>query len=106
MKRKLTIFLLLTMLAGGCRNTGEADVKRVIKAMHSSDPAVRNQAALEAAGFGDAASKVVPELIRLLNDENRGVQSGAAYALRRIGTPEAERALARATKNNSADKKQ
>ena len=78
--------------------TTEADVKRVIKEMRSSDPAVRNRAAMECAGFGDFGPKVVPSLIKLLDDENNGVKSGAAYALRKIGTPEATRALEQATR--------
>jgi HEAT repeat protein len=32
-------------------------------------------------------------LIRLLSDPNPGVQSSAAFALRKIGTPEAQTAL-------------
>ncbi len=95
---KRAAFAILLLFAAGCHKTTEADLKRVIKAMHSADPTVRNQAALEAAGFSGAADKVVPELIRLLDDENRGVQSGAAYALRRLGTAEARKALDRATK--------
>lgn len=93
------MLLLIFASAAGCGGPTEADIKRVLKEMQSPDPAVRNHAALEAADYQSAAPKVVPALIRLLNDPNNGVRSGAAYALRRIGTPAAEKALEQATKD-------
>lgn len=87
------ISIFIFGIAMGCHSTTEADVKRVIKEMSSPDPAVRNRAAMECARFGAYGPKVVPALIKLLSDENNGVKSGAAYALRKIGTPEANRAL-------------
>lgn len=91
------VFLLLSAVAA-CRSASEADVKRVLKEMQSPDPAVRNQAALECANFGSLSPKVVPALIKLLSDENVGVSSGAAYSLRKIASPEAEKALEQATR--------
>jgi HEAT repeat protein len=87
------ILILLFSFAVGCSEPSEAEIKQTIKNMRSPDASVRNQAALAAADFGKAGPKAVPELIHLLSDENNGVRSGAAYALRRIDTPEARRAL-------------
>lgn len=100
--KKAVTLVLIAITLYGCHAATEADVKRVIKEMSSPDPAVRNQAAMEAANFGPLGPKVVPVLVKLLmNDENNGVRSGAAYALRKIGTPEANKALDQATKQHN-----
>lgn len=94
--KNATILVFLLGFAGGCGEPSEAEIKQTIKNMRSPEASVRNQAALAAADFGKAGPKAVPELIHLLSDENNGVRSGAAYALRRIDTPEARRALDKA----------
>jgi HEAT repeat protein len=66
--------------------------------LFSSSASKRNQAALFLARCGEDASKSVPRLTELLYDDNVGVQSSAAYALRKIDTPEAREALEVATK--------
>lgn len=62
--------------------------------LQSAKPSERNEAALELGRIGAPhAVRAVPILIKLLHDENPGVQSSAAYALRKIDTAEARTAL-------------
>ena len=92
------VFICSTFTA--CCDT--ENLPKNIQALNSPSPKVRNQAALDLASCGESASKAVPRLGRLLYDENVGVQSSAAYALRKIDTDEAreilERAIARKRK--------
>ncbi len=75
------------------------NIPNYINGLRSSTPKVRNDSALELASCGSPeADKAVPLLIKLLYDENIGVQSAAAYALRRIDTPQARKALERPEK--------
>ena len=69
------------------------EVERKIKDLKSPDSATRSQAALALADAGDAAKRAVPALASMLNDRNPGVRSSAAFALRKIGTAEADRVL-------------
>lgn len=89
---KLCIFcgLLLTSVACG---PSKEELPQLIKDLRSSESATRNKAALALAEFGTDGEKAVPSLIQLLNDKSGGVRSSAAYALRKIDTPEARRAL-------------
>lgn len=82
--------LLLLVLACG---PSKEDLPILIKELRSSESATRNKAALALAEFGAEGEKAVPSLIMLLNDESGGVRSSAAYALRKIDTPQARRAL-------------
>ena len=61
--------------------------------LYSSDASTRNTAALGLARCGDRAKSAVPRLAALLYDPNVGVQSSASYALRKIDTREARRAI-------------
>ena len=54
---------------------------------------VRVRAAQRLATYGPDAKPAEDLLIRLLKDKNGGVRSAAAYALRKIGTKKATRAL-------------
>jgi HEAT repeat protein len=60
-----------------------------IRLLNSSDAKDRNDAALALARCGEKAERAVPRLSQLLYDDNVGVQSAAAYALRKIDTPSA-----------------
>lgn len=62
--------------------------------LNSSDAHVRSEAATSLGRIGSPhADRAVPKLISLLNDENPGVASAAAYALRKIDTSSARKAL-------------
>ena len=86
------VLLLLCICVLGC-----TDPKRVpflTRQLSSTNPSLRNSAALELAEIGPPyAESAVPQLIQLLSDENAGVQSSAAFALRKIDTQAARQAL-------------
>lgn len=90
--RALVFSFLILLL--GC--TDPKKVPIYISQLSSSKASERNDAALELGYIGAPhAKKAVPYLIPLLTDPNPGVQSAAAYALRRIDTLEARSALER-----------
>jgi HEAT repeat protein len=57
---------------------------RVTKALQDNDPQVRHFAALGLSKFGARASKAVPNLLKLLNDERPRVRFAAVVALNKI----------------------
>lgn len=78
--------------------TGCCDSERIpgyIRNLNSSSASERNEAALKLARCGGKAERAVPTLAQLLYDDNVGVQSAAAYALRKIDTPSARRIMER-----------
>ncbi|MCB0343870.1 MAG: HEAT repeat domain-containing protein [Bdellovibrionales bacterium] len=79
-------------LASACSDP-EIEIPKLIKQLKSSDSSARNNAAMKLGSYGGDAQSAVRPLASLLNDENGGVRSSAAFALRKIGTPEAKRAL-------------
>ena len=86
----ITTFLLIT----SCCDTDSIPSKT--NTLYSSSAKERNKAALDLARCGSRAGGAVPKLAELLYDENVGVQSSAAYALRQIDTPNARAVLERA----------
>ena len=88
--------LLLILLFVGC-GPSPKEVPALIEGLRSSKSSVRNESALKLGRIGAPyAERAVPELVRLLSDENPGVQSAAAFALRKIDTDEARISLDRA----------
>jgi len=65
----------------------------------------RNNAALKLGRCGSKAARAVPLLEQLLYDENVGVQSAAAYALRKIDTPAARRIMDRIDRERRAKRR-
>ena len=103
MERVVILWLLL--VSAGC-----CDRERIPQFMgdlYSAEAHVRNQATLELSRCGSDAAGAVPRLGQMLYDHNPGVQSGAAYALTRIGTAEAdaimEKAMAAKRSSRTAD---
>ena len=84
-------FLLSSLLA--CREAAETAIPKLIHELGAKDSKTRSQAAQQLAGYGSDASKAVPALVRTLEDPNGGVRSSAAFALRKIDTPQARKAL-------------
>lgn len=95
MNRLLHLSLILAVAVFlGCKSRSPEQLRRLVSDLHSSDGAIRNQAALAIGEFGEDAKSAVPDLIRLLNtDKSRGIRTSAAFALRQIGTKEAISAL-------------
>jgi HEAT repeat protein len=92
--RCLYICAILLAASSCC---SESDIPVARKKLFSASARDRNQGALDLAGCGSKAGSAVPRLIELLYDENKGVQSAAAFALRKIDTPQAREALEEAT---------
>jgi len=86
--------LLLTLLIlVGCGDP-KKEVPQLEKKLFSVEAKERSKAALRLGRIGSPHGvRAVPTLIRLLGDENPGVRSAAAYALREIDTPHARAAL-------------
>ena len=84
--------LLLSPLLA-CREAAETAIPKLIHDLGAKDSKTRSQAAQQLAGYGSDASKAVPALTRTLEDPNGGVRSSAAFALRKIDTPQARKAL-------------
>ncbi len=85
--------LLLGLMLFACHTASTDDIPRLVKALKHSDSSVRNQAAMELASLGEDGKSAVPALAQALSDPNGGVRSSVAFALRKIDTPEARRAL-------------
>ena len=97
LNRKFIFFLLASLLLAGCCN--ETKLSKAFQSLYSNNAKDRNEAALVMAQCGSPkADRAVPRLIAMLYDSNIGVQSSAAYALRRIDTKAARAALDRASK--------
>lgn len=98
-KFRLGAAKVLSLLAGcsiilsACCNAD--DIPNLARQLNSSDARDRNDAALALARCGAKAGRAVPRLSQLLYDENIGVQSAAAYALRKIDTPQAREIMTR-----------
>jgi HEAT repeat protein len=90
---------LFLVLSGCCDS---ASIPDHIEALSSQVAKERNHAALKLGRCGDKAARAVPLLERLLYDENVGVQSSAAYALRTIDTPAARRIMERIDRERRA----
>jgi len=93
--RGLFLFAGLTALAffASCKSVSKEELPQLIRDLKSSESTVRNQAAMKLAGLEGDGAEAVPALIAALYDPNGGVRSSAAFALRKIGTPAANKAL-------------
>lgn len=89
----LIVFLSFFCLFSACKESSETAVPFLVSQLSSKESGDRNKAALKLASYGKEAGPAVKPLIRLLQDDNGGVRSSAAYALRQIDTLEARKAL-------------
>lgn len=78
-----------------CLGPSKEDIPRLIQQTQSKIAHERNTACLSLASLGPDAEDAVPALARLLKDQNNGVRSSAAYALRAIATTDAQKTLDR-----------
>ena len=96
MNIKLVSLLTAALILVGCCKTEEIPAQT--RKLYSQSAKDRNEAALELARCSSPdVDRAVSRLIELLYDRNVGVQSSAAYALRRIDSPAARRALEKAS---------
>lgn len=91
----LTVALILSCFGAACLGSSKQDIPKLIRQTQSKVAHDRNTACLALASLGPEAEEAVPVLARLLKDQNSGVRSSAAYALRAIATPDAQKALDR-----------
>lgn len=85
---------ILAPLLFACTKKSPEELRLSIRELSSSDPKVRNRAALKIAAYGHSGVEAIPSLIRVLKtDPSKGIRSSAAYALRSIGSKEALEAL-------------
>ena len=95
------LLLAISLLAGCC---DDKSIPAAMRGLDSSSAHDRSESAMELARCGEKASRAVPRLSQLLYDDNVGVQSSAAYALRKIGTPDAKAALDRAVARRKSNR--
>lgn len=88
---KFIFYFFIIFAVTSCCN--DQEVPQAIEKLYSSSAKERNKAAMDLSRCGSKAEKAVPKLTELLYDENVGVQSSAAYALRKIDTKNARAAL-------------
>lgn len=91
-------FALLTSV--GCCD--DKALPKALRDLYSEKPSDRNKALLLIAKCGERAESAVPRINQLMYDENVGVASSAAYALRSIDTKSARAALKAAEKARAA----
>ena len=90
---RISFFSIVFLGALACRESAETAVPRLVKDLESPTPSVRNAACQALATYGPDARDATKPLIRRLYDENIGIRSSAAFALRKIDSPEATAAL-------------
>lgn len=97
-----TLTATLLFFATGCCD--EKGLPSALRDLYSDKASERNKALLLISKCGDRADSAVPRMSQLLYDENVGVASSAAYALRCIDTKNARAALKRAENARAAQR--
>lgn len=97
--RVMLIVALVLSLSGCCDESQLGTAKRNL---YSADHRSKTKALQAVGRCGDRASDVVPHIASLMYDKNVGVASAAAYALRRIDTAQARKALKKAEEIRAA----
>jgi HEAT repeat protein len=95
-----TFIATLIVCTTGCCD--EKGLPRALRDLYSEKASERNKALLFVSKCGDRVESAVPRISQLLYDENVGVASSAAYALRCIDTNNARAALKRAENARAA----
>ena len=93
MNRSALLILCMAHIAGCCNEKSLPDALRNLNSPNASD---RNKALQVITQCGSRGESAVPRISQLMYDENVGVASSAAYALRKIDSKRAREALKRA----------
>jgi HEAT repeat protein len=91
MRIRYILLLLVTVLASSCCK--EAEIPNASRGLYSNDHREKTKALQVLAQCGLKAEPSVQRIAALMYDKNVGVASAAAYALRKIDSPEARQAL-------------
>lgn len=83
-------FVCSGVLSGCCH---EADVPLALRGLYSADPREKNKSLQTLAQCPQQSKPSVQRIASLMYDPNVGVASSAAYALRKIDSKEARKAL-------------
>ena len=94
--------LLVSLAIAGMGCCDEKGLPNALRALNSEKASERNQALLLLGKCGARAEPAVPRIIQLMYDENVGVASSAAYALRSIDSKRARLALKEAEESRAA----
>lgn len=97
-----TVLMIVTMI--GCCD--EKALPKALKDLYSDKASERNKALLLIGKCGERAESSVPRIAQLMYDENVGVASSAAYALRSIDSKSARNALKAAEQARAARRAQ
>lgn len=97
-----TLTLLLATTAIACCD--DKALPKALRDLYSDKPSEKNKALLLIAKCGERAESAVPRINQLMYDENVGVASSAAYALRSIDTKSARNALKAAEQARAANR--
>jgi HEAT repeat protein len=98
---RVTLHILAACLAfsfvglTACKTPAEK-AEALVAELEDSSPERRREAALELAMIGKDAAIAVPALIQALDDTSWKVKNAAAHALKRVGDPQAIKALEQA----------
>ena len=68
-------------------------VESLIQQLGSGEASIRRNAAIALGQIGEPAKNAVPALVKALHDEDEDVRFEAVSALKKIGTPEAMKAV-------------
>jgi HEAT repeat protein len=93
MNRSALLIIFVAHIAGCCNENSLSNALRNLNSLNASD---RNKALQVIAQCGSRGESAVPRISQLMYDENVGVASSAAYALRKIDSKRAREALKRA----------
>ena len=97
-----TVLMIVTMV--GCCD--EKALPKALKDLYSDKASERNKALLLIGKCGERVESSVPRIAQLMYDENVGVASSAAYALRSIDSKSARNALKAAEQARAARRAQ
>ncbi len=101
--RHAWLIVALTISASACCD--EKAIPNAMRALNSENASERNKALLLLSKCGERAEPAVPRIIQLMYDQNVGVASSAAYALRCIDSKRARTALKAAEATRAKNRK-
>lgn len=97
---RIVIVVAFGVWFSGCCDESQLGIAK--RNLYSADHRSKTKALQAVGRCGARANDVVPHIASLMYDKNVGVASAAAYALRRIDTAQARKALTKAEEIRAA----